>query len=141
MSKLISQWVVYSTLAADMKYTNHKAGGGDIPIPDAEVFVKGGAGVANDRLITPMGVATVVTEEQLAFLRENRIFQMHEGAGYIIVSEEKVDPEKMASNMNSQDPSRPLNETELTRGPSGSPSTPAADGEGELTLTTNGKKK
>lgn len=123
---------VYSTLATDVVYTNHKAGGGDIPIPEAEVFIRGGAGVANARLITPMGVATPITPEQLTFLRDNRVFQMHEGAGYLIVSEESVDPEKMAANMSASDPSRPLNETELTRTPTSGP-----EEDPELVLTTN----
>lgn len=112
MAKVI---VIYSTLASDMRYTNHKPGAADIPVPIGEVFVKGGAGVANDRLITPFGVATVVTEEQLKLLEQNSVFQLHKENGYILVSEEKGDPEKFAADMNANDPSRPLNDTDLTR--------------------------
>lgn len=119
MSKFI---VIYSTLASDMSYTNFVKGGADMPSVEQSVFVKGGAGVANDRLVTPMGVATVLQDdadskasEKLEALKANRVFQMHEKAGYIIVSEEKQDPEKMAANMNTNDPSAPLNDTQLTK--------------------------
>lgn len=112
MAKVI---VIYSTLASDMNYTNHAKGGADMPVELEPVFIKGGAGVANDRLITPMGVATMVTAEQLDQLRANTVFQMHEKNGYVIVSEERGDPEKMAAEMNSNDPSRPLNDQDLTK--------------------------
>lgn len=125
MAKVI---VIYSTLASDMRYTNYVKGGAELQNPIAEVFVKGGAGVANDRLITPMGVATMVTAEQLEVLKANAIFQMHERNGYVIVSEERGDPEKMAAEMNPNDPSKPLNDQDLTK---------------DVTVATNtgGKKK
>lgn len=114
--------VIFSTLASDMSYTNFTKGGADVPSVESSVFVKGGAGVANDRLVTPMGVATVLRDdgdstaaEKLEALKSNRIFQMHEKAGYVIVSEESQDPEKMAANMNTSDPSAPLNDTQLTK--------------------------
>lgn len=114
--------VIYSTLASDMAYTNFGAGGADVPVVETSVFVKGGAGVANDRLVTPMGVATVLKDdgdskaaEKLEYLRANKVFQLHEKNGYIIVSEESQDPEKMAANMNTNDPSKPLNDLQLTK--------------------------
>lgn len=113
MAKII---VVYSTLASDMIYTKDAKGGADLPIIVDKVFIKGGAGVANDRLITPMGVATMVTAEQLEVLKANHVFQLHEANGYIIVSEEKGDPEKFAADMNAGDPSRPLNDQDLLKG-------------------------
>ena len=119
MAKVI---VIYSTLASDMAYTNYGAGGADVPVAEQSVFVKGGAGVANDRLVTPMGVATVLHDDQhstasekLDYLKANKVFQMHEKNGYVIVSEEKQDPEKMAANMNTNDPSKPLNDQQLTK--------------------------
>lgn len=137
MSKLI---VVYSTLATDMRYTNHKAGGAEIPQVEAEVFIKGGAGIANDRLITAMGVATILenepgfsAEDKLEALKKNPVFQLHERNGYLIVSSESVDPEKMAANMSSTDPSRPLGETDLQTADKGD--------ETGVKVATNAKKR
>jgi hypothetical protein len=114
--------VVYSTLSSDISYTNFSKGGGDIPLVESSVFIKGGAGLANDRLITPMGVATVLQDDEkmtaaqkLEALRQNSVFQMHVKNGYIIVSEDSVDPEKMASDMNNADPSKPLNDQQLVK--------------------------
>jgi hypothetical protein len=133
MSKVI---VIYSTLAADMAYTNYANGGAELPNAEQVVHVKGGAGVANDRLVTPMGVATVLTDEggttaaeKLAALKANKVFQLHEKNGYVIVSEEKQDPEKMAANMNTNDPSKPLNDQQLTKD------------DADLTVTGNTTKK
>lgn len=99
---------VYSTLASDMNYTNHAAGGGDMPIDLPPVFIKGGAGVANDRLITPRGVATEITEEDLAYLRQNEVFKLHEANGFVLVSDLYDDPDKVAADMAGRDPSAPV---------------------------------
>ena len=74
---------IFCTLASDVAYTNHAQGGGDMPIELPPVVIKGGAGVANDRIVTPRGVATEVTEEQVEYLRQNEIFKLHEKNGFI----------------------------------------------------------
>jgi len=99
---------VYSTLAADVAYTNHQQGGGDLPIELPPVLVKGGAGVANDRFITPRGVVTEITEEQGEYLRQNVLFQLHEKNGYVEISGSYVDPEKAAADMTGRDVSAPI---------------------------------
>lgn len=99
---------VYSTLAADVAYTNHQPGGGDLPIELPPVLVKGGAGVANDRFITPRGVVTEITEEDGEYLRANKLFQLHEKNGYVEISSAKVDPEKAAADMTGRDNSAPI---------------------------------
>ena len=104
----MSKYYVYSTLASDVSYTNHAKGGGDMPIELPPVFIKGGAGVANDRLITPLGVVTEVTEQELAYLRENEVFKLHEKNGFISISERKTDPDKAALDMTARDNSAPL---------------------------------
>lgn len=99
---------VYSTLSSDMNYTNHAQGGADLPQALPPVFVKGGAGVANDRLITPRGVATEITEEQAEYLRANPLFQLHESNGYVQISADNVDPDKAAADMTGRDNSAPI---------------------------------
>lgn len=99
---------VYSTLSCDQNYTNHATGGADIPVALPPVFIAGGAGVANDRLITPRGVATEITEEQAEYLRANPMFALHEKNGYVQISADSVDPDKAASDMQRNDGSAPM---------------------------------
>lgn len=107
-SKSSARLYVFSTLATDMNYTNHEAGGADLPMALPPVFIKGGAGVANDRLVTPRGVVTEVTEEELAYLEANQVFQLHKDNGYILVEKSNADPEKVAANMTGRDNSAPV---------------------------------
>jgi hypothetical protein len=99
---------VFSTLAADVAYTNHEAGGADLPIALPSVLIKGGAGVANDRIVTPRGIATPVTEQELAYLRENAVFNLHEANGFILVSEAAGDADIVAADMVGRDHSAPI---------------------------------
>jgi|SRR6185312_12787871 len=99
---------VFSTLANDQRYVNYTSNPEGIPLPTSDIFIKGGAGVANDRLITPYGVVTEVPEEHVAELRKNPVFVRHERDGYITIRERKADPEKVATDMNARDRSRPM---------------------------------
>lgn len=99
---------VFSTLATDQRYVNYKANPEGVPLPTSDILIKGGAGVANDRLITPQGVHTEVTEEALAELEKNPVFAKHKTNGYITVQARRADPDKVATNMNAKDPSKPL---------------------------------
>lgn len=126
---------VYSTLSCDQNYTNHDTGGADLPVPLPPVFIKGGAGVANDRLITPRGVATEITEEQAEYLRANPMFQLHEKNGYVQISADNADPEKVAADMNRNDGSAPMTGADV-------PSETTVSGEGVTeTAPTPGRKK
>lgn len=91
-----------------MSYTNYATGGGDLPVAKESILIRGGAGVANDRLITPRGVATAVSEEEVSQLRENKVFQMHEENGYVMVSQSYVDPDEAAADMTGRDVSAPI---------------------------------
>lgn len=104
----MSKLYVYSTLASDVAYTNHKAGGGDMPIELPPVVIKGGAGIANERLVTPRGIVTEVTEQEVEYLRQNEVFKMHEKNGFVEVSESRVDPDTAAADMTGRDNSAPL---------------------------------
>lgn len=99
---------VYSTLASDVRYQNTAPGGADLPVVVSDVLVKGGAGVANDRLITPRGVVTEITEEQAEALRANPVFAMHEKNGFVHIGDAYVDPDKAAADMTGRDQSAPI---------------------------------
>ena len=98
---------IFSTLANDQKYQNWIRGEG-VNTPGEFVYITGGAGVANDRIVTPLGVMTEVSDEQLAVLKSNVVFQKHERDGFIVVQNKKADPEKVASDMNRKDPGAPI---------------------------------
>jgi hypothetical protein len=99
---------VFSTLACDQRYTNYTSGPDGIPLPTSDILIKGGAGVANDRLITPQGVHTEVTEEALAELEKNPVFNLHKKNGFITVQARRADADKIATDMNAKDKSKPL---------------------------------
>lgn len=99
---------IYSTLSADVAYTPYAQGGGDMPVELPGILIKGGAGIANDRFVTPRGVATQVTDEQLEQLRANEVFKMHEKNGFVQVSQSKVDPDVAAADMTGRDQSAPI---------------------------------
>ena len=102
------RFYVYSTLSADVRYQNHAPSGNDLPQVIADVFVKGGAGVANDRLITPRGVVTEVTAAEVEALQQNPVFQLHKKNGFVEISESSVDPDKAAADMTGRDQSAPI---------------------------------
>jgi hypothetical protein len=98
---------VFSTLATDQRYVQWAKGGGDMNIQEHSILIKGGTGVANDRFITPLGVATEIDADLLPILEQNPVFQVHSKNGYIVVQRQSADPEKVAADMNLSDPSAP----------------------------------
>jgi len=106
---------IFSTLANDQLYTNWLQGGGDMPIKGHSVLVKGGTGVANDRLITPLGVSTEITDYDLEELQKNPSFKDHEKNGFIVVKAKKAEAEKVAADMNLKDESAPLTDADYTK--------------------------
>ena len=99
---------VFSTLANDQLYVNYATNPEGIPLPTSSILIKGGAGVANDRLITPLGVATEIPEEHVAELEKNPVFAKHKAGGYIVIRDRRSNPEKVATDMNAKDKSRPM---------------------------------
>ena len=117
--------VIYSKLSCDQKYSQYNpAGKGrDAPVPQAKevgkglkfVLVKGGSGIADRKtMITPNGVATVVTGEQLEYLKGCNAFTRHVERGYLKVDEKAssaTDPavvEKAVKELQSSDGSAPV---------------------------------
>ncbi len=103
---------VFCTLSNDQLYTNYEQGAGGVSIPTEKVLIKGGAGIANKRLITPLGVATEVDDKQLAVLHNNQDFLLHKKAGHIIIRDKKADPDKVATDMQQRDKSAPLTDAD-----------------------------
>lgn len=100
---------VYSRLASSQIYQHHEKGPGDLPVVKREVFIEGGAGVADKRIMTPLGKVTRVTAEDYALLQSNELFKLHKQNGFITVESAEVDVEAVVADMGDKaDPSAPL---------------------------------
>lgn len=103
---------IASTLTNSQAYTIYSKpkDAGSIPQVLGEVTVEGGAGVANNKsLITPQGVVTEVSAEQLDQLKKVELFQTHMENGYLTILDKKpADVESVAADMQRGDGSAPL---------------------------------
>lgn len=121
---------VFSTLATDMSYVNwHSPGVGIPPMEGKHVNIQGGAGVAQkgkpgSEFWTPLGRVTEVSDDDLALLERNEVFQLHQKNGFITVRAKSIDVEKAVADMNRKDNSSPRTEADY----------PAKDG---ITVTTD----
>lgn len=99
---------IYSTLTCDNTYTSYVKGPNDLSIVEKKVLIKGGTGVSNKHFVTPLGVVTGVSDEDLEHLRKNEVFKIHEKNGFITVSKVKKDPEVMVADMETRDEASPI---------------------------------
>jgi hypothetical protein len=108
---------VYSTLATSVacaQYRPYDRPGANgkqpmrPPVLLRKVEIRGGTGVADKRLITPFGVGTQVSDDDLAFLMAHPKFQKWLEGGFMRVVQRKTDPEVVAADMSRDDPSAPL---------------------------------
>lgn len=119
---------IYSTLSAAVNYQVYDKGPNDLPIPVSEIVIQGGANIPDKYMRTPDGaVATPVTDEQLANLRLNPVFQMHEKNGFIVIKDKPVDGEKVAADMEGRDKSAPLVDQDFEAAGQTAPVTSKAD--------------
>lgn len=92
---------VCSKLSCDNAYTTWMSGQkavNDMPRKDKQVLIKGGAGVTNGHLVTPHGVVTKITIEQLNLVREScPSFARHEQAGFLKVLDKDPSPKEIKS--------------------------------------------
>ena len=101
---------IVSTLSNTQHYTNYATPPhGGQPTEISKVTIKGGANLATKALVTPHGVITEVTDQQLETLKANCVFRDHQKSGHITIRTSKVDPEKaVAAGMEAKDGSAPI---------------------------------
>lgn len=99
---------IFSTLSNDQHYSSWVNAGESGKMIEKQVLIKGGANVMNRHFLTPQGVPTQVSDEELQFLENNAMFKRHKGRGFITVESKKYDAEKVASGMKNRDLSSPL---------------------------------
>ena len=107
---------ICSTLANDQLYQNWTNHEGGLHIAGDKVLIKGGTGVANDRIVTPIGVMTEINDAELSVLESNTVFKIHRDAGFVTVQKRNADPEKVAGDMNLNDPSAPKTPSDYSDG-------------------------
>lgn len=71
------------------------------------VTVNGGAGVASKHLVTPKGVATTVSDEELALLESHPLFNKMVANKFLTVEGKEVNIDKVVKNMEEKDRSAP----------------------------------
>ncbi len=108
---------VYSTLSSDQDYALYpdKFDPKGIPQPLRVVHIDGKANVIDKhKFITPKGVVTEVTDQELKTLQSISAFQQHMTEGFIKVDEKKADPAKVAkADMTAKDRSAQLVEDDF----------------------------
>jgi len=77
---------IYSTLSADVVYTT-EAG---------DIFIAGGANIADKHMLTPYGKVTSVTDDEYAALDKHYLFKLHEQNGFIMADKNKTDADHAA---------------------------------------------
>lgn len=108
---------VYSTLSSDQTYCQYQKKLDPKKIPQIleRIFINGKANVVNkNTFITPKGVVTEITDEQLKILETIPAFKNHKEAGFIKVDTSQTDPEKVAkADMTAKDKSAQLVESDF----------------------------
>lgn len=109
---------VYSTATNDGYYCDYEEGGADLPTLKRKILIKGGANRGGKGLITPLGVGTRVTDEELEFLEKHEAFNRHKKRGFLTVVKAKKAPDadKVAKDMTEKDASAPLTADDYKRG-------------------------
>ena len=110
---------VYSTLTADQQYTLYPADADPRQIPTGlhSVFIAGGANVINNHMITPRGMVTEVSKEQLEILEKIPAFVNHREAGFITVEKTMQAPDEVAQDMTPKDESSQLVDSDFENKP------------------------
>ena len=106
---------IVSRLTATVEYTIYVKGNTDIPQVQRSIIVQGGADVMNRSLVTPLGVGTSVTDEELEALEAHPVFALHKSNGFVAVLGSKTDdPSSIGAGMAKDVKSAPVTEADFT---------------------------
>lgn len=99
---------ILSSLSNDVKYCFWSKVGPNVVVVKKEILIKGGANVADKKtLVTPNGVSTEVSDDDLAMLSKNPSFKRHLERGFlrIVETENKYKAKEEAEKMDKKDKS------------------------------------
>jgi len=119
-SKSHPGFYVFSTLTAPNEYTlwvaKPKGQEGGPNIKKRSVLINGGANVVNKHYVTPRGVVTHVSAEDMELLKGNRTFRQHYDRGYLTATEKRGDPNEVAKSMTPKDHSAQIEPSDFEKG-------------------------
>lgn len=110
---------VFSTLTADQLYTVYQkqVSDGAPPVVDKQVFINGGANLANRVLVTPRGAVTEITDEQKKILLSCQAFLEHKKNGFVTIEDKKADVDDVSENLIARDSSAPYTPADFEKEP------------------------
>jgi len=74
---------ITSTMSASVTYCVYAKTVGGLTKVVKEITINGGANVINKHFVTPEGVCTQVSDEDLELLQQNKTFQQHMKNGFL----------------------------------------------------------
>lgn len=105
---------ILSKLANSQIYTQYAKGTNNLNIPTSRIEIKGGADVTDKNFVTPEGVITKITAQELDILKANRDFQSHLEKGHVKYFGTNPNIEKEAPKLE-KDNSKPLTPDDYTK--------------------------
>jgi hypothetical protein len=100
---------IYSTLTSSQRYQTYTPSENGIPSAERpSILIQGGTNVADKNFVTPRGVVTKVTADQVKELQQNKLFQTHVKNGYITIEDKEVEKDKVAADLTQRSPDAPL---------------------------------
>lgn len=99
--------IIYSTMTAGVNYSFYEKRGGDSVVRNHVISIKGGAGLATKHLVTPLGVPTVISDEDYELLKKHPLFKEQQAKGFIKLDDKK-EVEAAVADMKLRDGSAPL---------------------------------
>ena len=122
---------VYSTATCPISYVSYQGNNStDLGViqkradgTNMAVTVNGGHGVATKHLVTPKGVVTEVSDDDMDFLLQDRLFKKHMNAGFMSYDKKEVAASKKALDMAEKDGSAPLVPSDFEEGEASSKET------------------
>ena len=98
---------VYSTMTSSTAYAVYKeTNAKDIPVITKKILIEGGSNVVpipSKGIITPRGVVTEVSDDDMALLEKDYHFNEHKKHGYITVEKKAIPVEKAVAAMEPKD--------------------------------------
>ena len=108
---------IYSTLSSNIYYPTYRVRANpNQATPNkvkSGVLLYGGANVANKNFVTPEGVVTEVSDEQLEELMNNEAFNRHLKRGFFSIQKKEVKIEKAVKDLKKKDKIAPITPEDL----------------------------
>jgi len=110
---------IYSTLTSANVYPVYKREESGVSTAVKNIKINGGCNVIKKTesggLHTPRGVVTPVSDEDLALLMQDKIFNLHIKNGFITIDKKNIPISKVVNDMEARDSSAPLTEETIEK--------------------------